>query len=137
VIVNVKYWDCKSERKQAFEVRVLQVLEEDLTQVEKTREPLFHPTKGLVTHVSDGLVPRTVTTARPVLNPCFGVWRGKGIFLTQSRNLFPLGIEPRTGEVLLGCLTTTAKQLSLWIVIVTAVSRKWLVGQWSVLGLQT
>jgi hypothetical protein len=44
--MSIKYWDCKPESKQAFEVGVLWVLEEDLTQVEKTPEPLSHPYTG-------------------------------------------------------------------------------------------
>jgi hypothetical protein len=53
--------------------------------------------------------PRTVTAAGQGLNLCFGVWRGEGIFLTQSRNSFPWGIEPGTWEVPLGCLDHSAK----------------------------
>jgi hypothetical protein len=66
-------------------------------QAEKTPKPLSHPyTRVTQSHVSAGPAPRTVTAAGQGLNLCFGVWRGEGIILTQSRNLFPQGIEPET-----------------------------------------
>jgi hypothetical protein len=59
-------------------------------------------TQGPTTHVIVGLV----------LNPCFGVLRSEGIFLTLPRNSHQLGIKPETWETLLGYLTTTVKPLS-------------------------
>jgi hypothetical protein len=75
-----------------------------------TLEPLSHPyTRVTQSYVSAESSPHTVTAAGRSLNLCFGVWRGEGIFLTQSENSFPQGIEPRTWEVLLGCLDHSSK----------------------------
>jgi hypothetical protein len=69
-------------------------------QAEKTPEPLSHPyTRATHSLVSAEPAPRTVTAGRQGLNLCFVVWRGERIFLTQSENSFPWGIEPGTWEV--------------------------------------